>query len=281
MRLRIKKIEMTPRNISFIAIIMICVFSLSYGIYYQIFGNKKIEEVPEEVISTPEITFDDLFTNLVNLQNSNSADFANKIDKTKDIVYTTYTLNEIFEEKYEIHVNIPFININNEKASNIDKEILSVFYDKVNSILQNSKEENSEKTIYTVSYTAYLNENILSLAIKATLKEGNNAQRLIIKTYTYNISTNEEVSLVEMLKIKGISNQVAENKIKEKVQEAINYSGGLSSLGYETYKRNIKDDMYKIENSNNYILGPNSSIYIIYAYGNSNYTSENDIVYIK
>ena len=256
---------------------MMAVFYIVAGIIV-IIGN--IEKVPEEVTNTPEIAFDDLFDNKVNLQNSTSADFVNKIDRTKDVVYTTYTLNEIFEEKYEIHVNIPFININNEKITNIDKEILAVFYDKVNNIIENSKEENSEKSIYTVSYTAYLNENILSLAIKATLKEGNSAQRLIIKAYTYNISTNEEIKLEEMLKIKGIQAQVAEEKIKNKVQESINYSAGLSSFGYETYKRNIKDDMYKVENSNNYIVGPNNSIYIIYAYGNTNYTSENDIVYI-
>ena len=84
-----------------------------------------------------------------------------------------------------------------------------------------------------------------------------------------------------MLEIKNIGTQLAENKIKEKVEEAINYSQGLKSLGYEIYNRDIKDEMYKIENSNNYFLGPDAGIYIIYAYGNSNYTSEVDMVYMK
>lgn len=281
MRLRIKKIEMNPRNICFIIIIAICVLSLSYGIYSGFFLNKEAKEVPEEVINTPDVAFEDLFNNGINMQNSTSASFANKIDKTKELVYTSYTLNEIFEGKYELHVDIPFININNEKITNIDKEIISIFYDKVNSIIRNSKEENAEKVIYNVSYSACLNENILSLAIKAILKEGDSAQRLIVKTYTYNMSTNEEMSLNDILEIKGISKQVAEEKINERIQEAINYSQGLNSLGYEIFNRNIKEDMYKVENSDNFFFGSDMGVYVIYAYGNSAYTSECDIVYMK
>lgn len=281
MRIRIKKIEMNTKNICFIIIIAICVLSLSYSIYSVFFNKKEIKEVPEEVINTPDVAFNDLFNNKIELQNSEAPSYVSKIDHTKEIVYTTYTLNEIYGGKYEIHVEIPFININNEKVTNIDKEIIAIFYDKVNSIIESSREEDAEKTLYTVSYTVYVNENILSLAIKATLKEGDTAQRIIVKTYTYNMSTNEEIKLEEMLRIRGISNEIAESKIKEKVQEGINYSNNLALLGYETYNRNIKDNMYKVENSDNYFLGPNNSIYIIYAYGNSNITSEIDIVYIK
>lgn len=277
------KIEMNTRNILFIVIIVICVFALSYGIYYQIFGKKQKElsQVPNVPQIIEDVPFDDLFDNKINLQEYTSANFVNKVKPTQDIVYTNYTLNEIFEGKYEIQVNIPIININYEKIIDIDTEILSVFYNKVNNIIENSKVEGTPKAIYTVSYTAYLNENILSLVIKATLKEGNNAQRVIVKAYTYNISTNQEVSLNEMLEIKKINKEDVKSKIDAKVQDAINYSENLSSLGYEVYKRNMKDDMYKIENSNNYFLGPNGSIYIIYAYGNNNFTTECDVVYVK
>ena len=43
----------------------------------------------------------------------------------------------------------------------------------------------------------------------------------------------------------------------------------------------INSSIYKVDNVDNYILGPNGVIYIIYAYGNSNYTTENDIIYIQ
>ena len=167
-------------------------------------------------------------------------------------------------------------------AFDINKQIASVFYEKANSIIENSEDEESEgKSIYTVSYTAYLNENILSLAIRATLKEGNAAQRVIIKAYTYNLSTNEEVKFSEMLKVKGISRDVAQKAIKDKVQESINYSESLTSFGYDIYKRDIKSEIYEVENVDNYFLGPKGNIYVIYAYGNANFTTENDIVYVK
>ena len=38
------------------------------------------------------------------------------------------------------------------------------------------------------------------------------------------------------------------------------------------------DDIYKIENTKNFFLGKNKTLYLIYAYGNKNYTSEMDIV---
>lgn len=141
--------------------------------------------------------------------------------------------------------------------------------------------EDVQNNIYTVTYTAYLNENILSVVIKSTLKEGNNAQRVTIQSYVYNISTNKELTLQEMLKIKELDSDYVQEQINETIQASINYSENLISLGYETFKRNINDEMYKIENSNNYFLGPNRSIYIIYAYGNENPTTESDIVYIK
>lgn len=276
------KMEMNIRNICFIIIIVICILALAYGVYYQVFIKPTIG-IEEKPIPVPDdVKFDELFDNKVNLQNyDTSANFVNKIEPTKDLVYTTYTLNEIYEGKYEIQASIPLININNENAINIDREILDIFYGKINNILDRSSEEVTDKTIYTVSYTAYLNENILSLVIKATLKEGANSQRVIIKSYTYNISTNQQVKLKEMLDIKGISNDNVQSQIKKTIEDAINYSESLSSLGHESFKRNLKNDMYNVENSDNYFVGPNQSIYIIYAYGNTNFTSEKDIVYIK
>lgn len=276
------KIEMNLKNICFIAIIIICIFSLSYGIYYQIFikPNKDIAPIIPEV-TNPEEKFDELFDNKINLQGYLEENFVSKSEASKELVYTAYNLNESEGDKYEIQASIPVINIENENAKNINNEIINIFYDKLVSIIENSKQENSKKTIYTVSYTAYLNENILSLAIKSNLKEGTNSQRVIVKTYTYNISSNKEMKLKEVIDIKKVDKTSVENKIKEVVQEAIQYSENLSSLGYTIYKRDIKNQMYKVENSNNYLVGENGDIYIIYAYGNLNFTSEKDVVLVR
>ena len=36
--------------------------------------------------------------------------------------------------------------------------------------------------------------------------------------------------------------------------------------------------MYDVKNVNNYIIGPEGIIYIVYAYGNTNNTSEMDVI---
>lgn len=277
------RIKMNTQNIMILVIIAICVLAISYGIYAQIFIKpaKEIEQNPNEEIGTKENQFDTLFNNTLNLQGYTSANFTNKVEQTKEIVYTTYTLNEIYDGKYQIQASIPLLNINHENALRIDREILSLFYDKINHIIDASKEEDSKESIYTVSYTAYLNENILSLAIKVGLKEGDNAQRTIIKAYTYNLSTNEEVSLENILKIRGIDQAKAKNTIHATIEQAVAYANHLSSLGYDSYQREIGSEIYEISNSNNYLLGPNGNIYVIYAYGNNRFTTERDIVLLK
>lgn len=273
--------ETKIRNICFAVIIVICVLALSYAVYYDIFIKNAPAKAPETPVSTVDVEFDELFDNQLHLQNYNSAGFAQKKEPSKEIVYTDYTLNEIFEGKYDIHVSIPIININNGNVATINKEIETVFYNKVRSLIEASEDETAERSIYTVSYTSYLNENILSLVIKATLKEGKNAQRVIIQSYNYNLSTNQVLTLEDVLEIKGIAKVNVESEITKTIQNAIDYSQNMASLGYETYKRNIKDTIYEVKNSNNFIIGPQGSIYIIYAYGNANFTIEKDIVHIK
>ena len=180
--------------------------------------------------------------------------------------------------KYEIDVKLPLININNQTAITIDKEIESIFLEKVNNIKES---EQAEEVIYTVEYTAYVNENILSLAIKSTLKEGIKAQRVIIKTYTYNITTNELIDIDEMLSIKKLNKSAVQGEINKVVSENAKQAQSLIDLGYKVYERNLTDEMYKIEKVTNFFYGPNGALYIIYAYGNNSYTSELDIIPIK
>lgn len=275
---------MDIRKIVIIGIIVICALSLAYGIYFQIFKKdvsiNEEKNITEENINTDTIEFDKLFDNKINYQSYNVSS-ENKKDQTKELIYTNYSLTEIYEGKYDMKINIPVININNEKITNINKEIATIFQDKVNSIISNRNSENAQYTVYTVEYTAYLNENILSLVIKSTLKEGDNAQRVIVKAYSYNLSTNEEIPLSSMLEIKGKNTADVEKEIKRVIQEEISNADNLAALGYTVYERDINSNIYKVENSNNYFLGPDATIYIIYAYGNSSYTSEKDVVVIK
>ena len=276
---------MNTRKILIIAISIVCVFAVGYGIYFQVFVRNAIDvnDTTQEWGTNEKALvqeLDSLFDNQINYQNNNF-NTNNKIDQAKDIVYATYTLNEIYEGKYSITADIPMININTEKAININKEITAKFKDKLDSIIANSNKQDNIMTRYTVQYTAYINQNILSLVIKSTLKEGSNAQRLIIQAYTYNLSTNEEISLADMLELKGINQTGVKREIKRVVQEGISRAENLVAIGYNVYERDINSKLYEIENSNNYFLGPNGTIYIIYAYGNSYHTSESDVVMIE
>ena len=275
---------MNVRKIFIITIIAVCVFAIVYGMYLLIAGtnskslNNRLND--NNNIQSEIANFDELFDNNINYQNFTFRS-EYKMDTSKELVYTVYTQNQEYEGKYNINVKLPYININNLKINDINKEIILTFAQKVQSIMANADKENAKNTIYTVEYTAFLNENILSLVIRATLKEGNNAQRVIVKAYTYNLSSNEEISLKTMLEIKGLDQVAVSSKIREVIQESVEKNTNLAALGYNVFQRDINSDIYQLENSNNYLLGPNETIYIIYAYGNTRYTSEKDIVVIE
>ena len=92
---------------------------------------------------------------------------AEKIDADKDYIYTNYEKTEVNSGNYEIDVKIPVININSEEIKSYNDEIKAIFEDKAESILNGG----SHNSVYSVDYQAYLNEDILSIIIKSTLKD--------------------------------------------------------------------------------------------------------------
>ena len=166
---------MDLRKIMITAILAICVFSLSYGIYSQVFEKDyaMADEYEIKPISSEIIEFDKLFDNSINYQDYENKTFT-RVDASKELVYTGYKFKETLENKYKIDVSIPTINVKHQNVEKINNEIIEIFQKKVNSIMIEADNEDSLNNIYTVEYTAYLNEDILSVVIKATLKGGNN-----------------------------------------------------------------------------------------------------------
>ena len=199
-----------------------------------------------------------------------------KIDNSKDIVYTFYSENQTVDGKYSMNINIPVINIQSDVVTELNNLTQTIFVDKINAILSG----NGVYTIYNLDYTSYVNNNILSLAIKATIKEGDNSQRVIVQTYNYNLETDEKVSLKDLLDDRDIDENVAQNRINTVVQNASNDANKMAESGYTVYQRDLNNEMYEIDNVANFIEGPNGELYIIFAYGNNNYTSEMDIIEI-
>ena len=130
-----------------------------------------------------ETEFDSEYT-IDSIYNTLSKNYlVEKIEADKDYIYTSYEKAEVNSGNYEIDVKIPMININSEEIKSYNEDIKQVFQDKAESILNGG----SNRSVYSVDYEAFLNNNILSIVIRSTLKEGSNPQRVIIQTYCYNI----------------------------------------------------------------------------------------------
>ncbi len=152
----------------------------------------------------------------------------------------------------------------------------TIFVNKAAEILNSQNTTN--KVIYSVSYAGFINGDILSLVIQSTLKEGNNPQRVIVQTYNYDMATGEEVKLVDLLAKRNIIQSEASKKINSTIQKAKEDAQTLVQSGYIVYNRDLNNKMYQLANITTYFLGAEGELYIIFAYGNNNFTSEMDIV---
>jgi len=284
---------MNKRKIIYIVIAIICIIAIVVGVYYQIFQDKPKQNIltneiidtqdPDQVID-PELLkeeFNSLFDNSFDDQGYDISSIE-KIQglEEQDIIYAAYNIKEEKDEKYNVDINLPVFNVQGDVAAEFNSVTQTIFANKADDVLSKS----DKYTIYNVEYVAYLNENILSLVIKSILKEGNNAQRIIVQTYNYDIETGKKLTLNEVLESKGIELRDVNKKIERQVEEANKQAEAIAEAliqsGQTVYRRDINNAMYVTDNVNNFFIGLDGQIYIIYAYGNSNFTSEMDIIKI-
>ena len=275
-------------KIMYILIIIFCIFAIVAGVYAQLTeGDAEVDLANREQQNTiaSEKTQDELkseiellFTNTLNLGNFDTTGIA-KINAEQNIVYEAITLEES-NDRYEMNLHIPVINVRSELSNQLNQITQATFINKANEIIQDT--ESTIKTIYSIDYAAFVNNNILSLVIRSTLKEGDSAQRIIVQTYNYNLSTNQEASLVELLTLKRLNRGEVNNKILEVVTAADEADKALEAMGYnQVYIRDLASDIYTVDNAGAYFLGPNGELYIVYAYGNGEFTSKMDIVFFE
>ena len=273
--------KITARKIIFGLIIIFCIFAINFGVYWQFFREKPTNTIEPEIPTSSSNTeqleknFKNIFENKLDYQGYNvNITGVTKLDSTKDLVHTWVEAERIIENKYDIDLHIPRVNISNTSVEKFNEKVKGLYVDKANDIIVNA----TNNTVYTVEYMSYINTNILSLVIKSTLKEGNNPQRVIIQTYNYNLSTNEEITFAQMLEIKGLQENTVKNTVSEKIQKANAEAMKLKNLGYNVYVRDLSNSMYEMGNTANFILGPSNNLYIIYPYGNNNFTDEMDVI---
>lgn len=269
-------------KVFYITIISICVIAIIIALVIQInqgngndSGQKtgNLGDLPEDKISEYQQQFSEMFDNKVNYLENNAYKI-NKVNEKEEIIYLGYENKESKVNDYELNVNIPYINIQDDAIQEFNKQIKDIFEQKARSVL-NTKNNN---VIYTVDYSAYVSNNILSLVVRSTLKEGGNPQRRIVQTYNYDLENHKKCTIDDMLTLKGITKTDAGQKIKDEIKSVQQSVDELAKLGYTIYPRDYTSDFYNINNVTEYFLGADNELYVIYAYGNENHTSEMDII---
>lgn len=246
------------RKILLIIISLVLIISL-ITVIVTVVSNKQKDNTVEESINEEqlEMQFNEKFNNLGN-----------------EYVSTLYHIEEEEPGKYEIKANIPYSHINFTIDNEINKAINDIFVNKLLQIYNTSQTH----TILKINYAVNVNDNILSLVIKCILKEGSNAQRTIIKTYNYNIEKGEKLEILDI--IPEEKREMIQDKIKQKIQSQIKKENTIVEQGYNVYRRDENSDIYLLENATEFYI-ENNILYIIYSYGNNNYTSDVDLIINK
>lgn len=273
----------TRKYIFFVVLVLICIVAMCLGIYAQFFykyadtdifmiginiGAKKTAEE----IDILKSNFNSLFNNSL-VVNSEEIK-ASKIEKKNDYVYTGYNLINEDENFYSVNVQVPVINIDSDKAREINSKIKTEFYDIANNIMRRTE----GNTIYTVSYAAFINNDVLSLVIKSSLKETNKSEKLIVKTYNYAISEDREISLNDLITLKGTTKEDVQKTIDNDIKTAYTNAKIIAEQFGNLYERDLSSDIYKIDNTSTFFLTQDGYVYIVYAYGNNDYTTEMDLI---
>lgn len=273
----------TARYCIYALIVAFCIIAIIVGVNAQFFSTKESDEVPDINVSNvvsvnEEIDISNKFMQLFDNKLPQFKDYPNieKGDLSKNYLYI-YSENpqlpngpysKKLDGKYDIVAYLPVFNINSDVTNGFNNITINYFVKMMNDIVVNG----TTNTNLTISFAANVNDNILSVAIIAKLKEGDNPQRIMIQGYNYDLANNKEVKVADVLAKKNVDMATANSKIEKVVKSADN----------TLYKRELTNPIYSIDKVTNFILGRNGELYIIYAYGNQAnvYSSEMDIVQI-
>lgn len=276
-----EKDRISKRRITlYIVSIIICIISLVVVACIIVLGNdftnglfgisnikNKTEQEQRELIEN----FDNLFDNSLEIANPEFQ--ITKIDENQDIIYTQYSKQDQSSGNYDLDLNIPFINIDNDIIKGYNQEISDIFIQKAESVY----ETEGKNIIFRVEYKAFIENNILSLIIRANLKQGSTPQQDIVQTYNFDLINNKEITLVDEINLLGLSESEVQKRIYDQIEQEQKNAEDLQALGYNVYNRDLDNEMYKIQNSDIFFVH-NQNLYIIYAYGNNALMSEMDII---
>lgn len=259
--------------IMIISIILVCSIAIAIGVYAQItnkgvIGNSKTDKTDNNYEDLKN-NFEEIFTNSVNKEATAKLNI-----NYDELLYCRYNIKEE-NTKYSINAKIPEFKGESEKIKKINKEIFDTFAGEIIKIANNTT---SAYTTYNLDYVAYVNNNIISLVIMCKYKNGTTPQRKIIQTYNYNIEKDELLDIEDIIQYKNLNKEEMEKLVKEEIKKVNVQKKNITNEGYNLYLRDENSDIYEIENTPNFFLGKNNYLYLVYAYGNNNYTTETDLI---
>lgn len=279
-----------PKKYIFFAVLaLICIVAICLGIYTQFFykysdtdplmlgvniGSKKTAEELDML----KADFNNIFTNSIVINSENVR--VDRIETSKDLVYTGYNLLNEDENFYTVNAQIPILNIDTEQAKKINAEIKTEFYDIANNVMRRTE----GNTVYSVTYASFVNEDVLSLVVKSSLKEAGKAEKVTIKTFCYSLpekrilSLEDVLSYTDILTVKGLTLESIQTAINDEIKKAYNNAKIIAADYGTLYERDLESEIYKVENTTNFFLTQDGYIYLVYAYGNNDYTNEMDII---
>lgn len=254
------------------SIILICSIAIALAVYAQITtntSNKTREETETANYEELKSNFEYMFTNSIDKQ------VTAKLDINYDeLVYCKYDVQEEKSGKYSINAKIPYFKQENNVTLQINNEIFNIFGKKLIEIINTS----TVNTTYNMDYVVYVNDNIVSLVIRCKYKNGSNPQREIIQTYNYDVENKKILGIQDILAYKGLDKQQVQDKIYEEIKAVNNEKKTISEQGYNVYMRDEANEIYEVDKTPNFFIGKNNYLYLVYAYGNRNYTSEIDLI---
>lgn len=255
------------KKILIIVLIIILVILSLVAVGLFVFNKEQVEiqRQEEEAVLNAEENFKKLFQNREYSENENEA------------ITLSYKMEKTEEGKYEVNVKVPLVNIETDTAKAINDEINNIFGKKLLEVVK----ENTAFAKYNVDYIAYTNNNIISLIIKATLKEGIEPQRIMAYTYNYDLKENKLLTLEEYIESQDLDKNSIQNQIINYIREKSINSSGLVEQGYNIYVRDIRSEEYLIENIKTFYIGEDGKLYILFPYGNNNATETIDVIIVN
>lgn len=277
----VSKLNGKNKVIYFVVLFLICVVAICIAIYVQYFykyydtdplmlgihiGAKKTNEE----FATLKSNFNSLFTNEVHINSENLK--VDKINTSQNVVYTYNKVQNQDENYYDVDVKIPALNINNEVAKEINTSIIEKFDKKAKEIMTKAE----GYTIYHVDYVAFVNNGVVSIAVREKSKIGSKGETVTVTTYNYSIPDKAEINLNDLIQLKETDKDTVQAAITSSIETVAEKNNDVAKE-YGGLVRNPEDKMYKVENSKKYFLTDDGYVYIIYDYADKN-TNEIDVV---